>query len=263
MGILKFILGLFGIGKKSDAPVIDHKPAYRTEEQEKAKFYFDEKNTKGCLKGCLGSVKGCFKKKKTVKVKTKGGGCFPKKPEFISDADYDAIVQKMVNSLNPEARGLDMLVLDKSQVEKTVCIANYKYKVPESYKEYDPDDIWSWKIGEDGKFRSSVFEVNYLFFTRDEVALYKLTLSSDWAKHDEQTYEYHYKDISAFSTNIYQKDVFVERNGELVKEYQTVQNEFTITVPGDSFSASLGNKMTPEEKDAILAMKSLLREKKA
>jgi len=242
---------LLSLGKKSGTALIDLKAGYRTEEQEKAKFYFSEQNKKGCF----ASLKGCFAKKKKVEVKKKG--CFSKKMKFVSDAEYDALVKSIVQRLNPESRGLQKINLDKSQIEKTISFGNYAYVDP--FKELADGDIFLWKIGDDGRFRSSIYKVTYLFFARDEIAAYQLTLSSDWEKHDEKTFEYHYKDITALKTETLQKD---EIKGG-VKVYSTVQNEFSISVPGDRFSVTLSNKPTAEEENTIQAMKALLREKKA
>ena len=254
MGIFDGALGLFG--KKGGTPLIDTKAGYRTEEQEKAVFYFSDKNKQGCL----ASAKGCFAKKEKPKEAgcfgSKKQGCFPKKMAFVSDAEYDALVAAIVQRLNPKSRGLLKVGLDESQIEKTIAFSNYVYR--DLLEVMAAKDPFYWKIGEDGLYRSSIYEVTYLFFTRNEIVAYQLTLSSDWEKHDEETFEYHYKDITSLRTKTVQEDVIVD--GE--KEYQTVQNKFQIFVPGDSFSVSLRNKPTPEEEDAIQGMKSLLREKK-
>jgi len=228
---------------------------YRTEEQEKALFYFSDKNKKGCV----ARLKGCFRKKEKTKgcFKINKKGCFPKKMKYVSDAEYDTLVKTIAQRLDPENRGLQKIGLDRSQIEKTISFDNYVYK--DVFDEVAEGDLFFWKIGDDDKFRSSIYEVTYLFFTQNEIAAYQLTLSSDWEKHDEETFEYHYKDITALKTKTLQKDKI--KDGK--KEYQTVQNEFFITVPGDSFSVTLGNKPTSEEENTIQAMKALLRERKA
>ena len=275
MGIFDMAFGLLGNKKKDTgaaSALIDPKKEFRTEEQEKAVFYFSPENVKpedfrGCVekvKGCFtNTIKGCFPKKE----KKKAEGCFPKdkkgcfpKGRYISDEEYDVLVKDIVTRLDPKARGLQKLVLDDSQIEKEIVFANYAYRDFDD----DADSSYYWKIGDDGRFRSSVYEVTYLFFTRDEIAAYKLILGSDWEKHDEQTSEYHYRDITAFSTKTLQKDIIKTdpKTAEKKKEYRTVQNVFQIIVPGDSFTVSLGNKPTSEEEDTIQGMKSLLREKK-
>jgi hypothetical protein len=272
MSILSLFSGFLGKGaKKGAVKMLDPKTGYRTDEQERALFYFDEKNKQGLVK----SIKGCFKKVPKgeavkTKAKAKAKGCFPKKRGFISDQDYDAIVNSVVQRVNPKARGLKRLGFDESQIEKTVSFSNYVWGFKRNKSDWFENaadvlggllgvDTQKYKFGEDGKLRTNVFQVTYLFFTRNQVAAYQLTLSSDWDKHDEDTYEYHYKDITALNTGALQQDVI--KDGEL--KYETVQNDFTFIVPGDSFSVSLGNNPTAEEEAAIQAMKQMIREKKA
>lgn len=266
MGILDTVLTLLKLKKGgADTPVIDPKAAYRTDEQETAVFYFSPENVKpadfkGCLTKAKGCIKGCFPKKPKVEgkkgcfdKKEKGKGCFSK-GRYVSDSEYDAIIKNIVTRLDPKARGLQKLVLDESQIEKTITFSNYVY---------DWDTYW--RISEDdGKFRSSKYEVTYIFFTRDQVAAYQLTLSSDWEKHDEYTFEIHYKDVTAFKTSTEQEDTLkTDKDGGKKKEYRTVSNIFKIIVPGDELKVSLSNKPTQEEEGAIQAMKAMLREKKS
>jgi hypothetical protein len=250
--------------KAGGGELFDPKAAYRTEEQEKAVFYFSPENVppadfKGCFEKIKIRFKGCFPKKEKEKKKgcfDKRKGCFAK-GRYMPDAEYDALIQSIVQRLDPKKRGLEKLGLDESQVEKVISFANFTY-IPD-----ENDDTFFFKIGDDGRFRSSVFEVTYLFFTQDEILAYQLTLSSDWEKHDESTREYYYKDITALSTETLQKDVIEELKGEKTKVYKTVSNVFHIRVPNDSFTVALSNITSQEENDAIQGMKSLLREKKA
>jgi hypothetical protein len=121
------------------------------------------------------------------------------------------------------------------------------------------DEPYFWKFGDDDVFRSSVYEVTKIYFSGNQLFTYQLTLSMDWEKHDEQTYEYHYKDITSLNTATIQEDEI--ENGK--KIYKTVKNVFIITVPNDSFSVSLSNKTNDNEEGSIQAMKAMIREKKA
>jgi hypothetical protein len=222
MGILDLVGTLTGKKKDSGGGVlIDPHAGYRTEEQEKAVFYFSEANKQGCFT----RVKGCFKKpeKKQKKVKK---GCFPKAPKFkfVSDAEYDALVKSVVARLDPYHRGLQKLGLDESQVQeiKPISFANYKYVPP---SERDDNETFFWKYGDDKVFRSSVYDVTEIYFSGNELFAYQLTLSMDWEKHDEQTYEYHYKDITSLGTSTVQEDEI--KNG--AKVYKTVENIFQMS----------------------------------
>jgi hypothetical protein len=259
MGILSLVMGLAGKKKDGGAgTLIDPKAGFRTEEQDKAVFYFSDANKKGCLesaKGCFKkpekkSGKGCFSAKKTK-------GCFPKKSKFVSDAEYDALVKAVVDRLDPYHRALAKLNIDEGQIKEInpITFENFKYR---SSFEMDMKDTFYWKIGEDGLFRSNIYEVTWLFFSASQIYAYQLTLSTDWQKHDERTYEYHYRDITAFGSTTIREDVIKDEK----TEYQVAKNIFQITVPGDSFSCALSNKSDEKEESSIQAMKAMLREKK-
>lgn len=252
------ILRKFGLGKKSSAEALFSKAAYRNDEQKRAVHYFSGANKKGCfarLRDFLSPT--IYEKDPTVKK-----GCFTKKLGFISDAEYDALVQSAVSKMDPENRGLAKIGLDKSQIEKTISFGNYVFDELGDNKWCEDDD----------RLRTTKFEVTYLFFTQNQIAVYQLALSSEWEQHEEVTYEYHYKDITSFKSETKQQDVVITvdkgKKGCCKvfgpeKIYRTTLNEFVITVPGDSFSVRLGSKTTVEEEQSIQAMKAMIREKKA
>jgi hypothetical protein len=258
MGVLQLVTGL--IKKKTGSTaLIDPRAGYRTEEQEKAVFYFSDENKQGCL----ASAKGCFQKKNTQKAggilsAKKVKGCFPKKHKYVSDAEYDAIVKGVLDRLDPYHRALAKLNIDESQVKEIspITFGNFKYR---SLLETGLKDSFYWKIGEDGLFRSNIYEVTWLFFSASKIFAYQLTLSTDWQKHDERTYEYHYKDITAFNSVTIREDVITNET----TEYQVVKNLFEIKVPSDSFTCVLSNKSDEKEEGSIQAMKAMLREKKS
>jgi hypothetical protein len=256
MGVLSLLTGF--IKKKGGSGIlIDTRAGYRTEEQEKAVFYFSDENKLGCF----ARAKGCFqkpKKKDTSSFPQKGKGCFPKKPKYVSDAEYDAIVKAVADRFDPYHRALAKLNIDESQVKEInpITFENFKYR---SVLERDLKEPFYWKIGDDGLFRSNIYEVTWLFFSAGQIFAYQLTLSTDWQKHDERTYEYHYKDITAFGSVTIQEDEI--KDGKIV--YQVVENIFEIKVPGDSFSCVLSNQSDEKEESSIQAMKAMLREKKS
>jgi hypothetical protein len=256
MGVVNLLTGLLKKNNGGGA-LIDPRAGFRTEEQDRAVFYFSDENRQGCLV----TAKGCFSKKskksKGSFPKNKSKGCFPKKPKYVSDAEYDAIVKAVVDRLDPYHRALAKLNIDESQVREInpITFENFKYR---SVLELDLKDPFYWKIGEDGLFRSNIYEVTWLFFSTSQIFAYQLTLSTDWQKHDERTYEYHYRDITAFGSVTIREDVI---RGE-EKEYQVVKNLFEIKVPGDGFSCVLSNQSDEKEEASIQAMKAMLREKK-
>jgi hypothetical protein len=268
MGVLNLITSLAG-GKKDSGSgaLIDPRDGYRSKEQETAVYYFSDENKKGCFAKKDKEKKkgtGCFPKKKNGHGCFKGPGCFPKKHPYVSDAEYDALVQGVISRLDPYHQGLQKLGLDESQVKeiKPISFANAVYfslwERSQGNAFITESDPFFWKIGDDGVFRSSVYEVTWIYFSGSQMFAYQLTFSTDWEKHSERTFEYHYKDITALSTKTEQTDEMI---GEK-KIFKTVKNEFTITVPNDEFTVALCNKPDKEEENTIQAMKAMLREKK-
>lgn len=269
MSVFSLISTLAG-KKKADSgnkALIDPRAGYRSAEQETAVYYFSDENKKGCFAPKAKGA-GCFPKKAKgagcFPKKAKGTGCFPKKHPFVSDAAYDALVQSVIKRLDPYHRGLQKLGLDESQVQeiKPISFANAVYFSLWERARGDcfvaKDEPFFWKIGEDDVFRSSVYEVTWIYFSASQIFGYKLTFSTDWEKHEEHTFEYHYKDITALSTQTVQADEIIDDK----KIFKTVKNVLNITVPGDRFVVSLRNKPDTEEENSIQAMKAMLREKK-
>ena len=117
------------------------------------------------------------------------------------------------------------------------------------------DKYFLSKQGDDGKWRSSKYQVSWLFFSVNQVFLYQYTFNMDEDGKKESTEEYFYKDITSFSassdtveTNVYGDFVSID------------SNRFTITVPGDKLYCSLEQSDYTEQ--AIQGMRSLLRDKK-
>jgi len=253
-GLIKFIIGLITGKKPSAGDVLLDKSAYRNDEQDKAMHYFSDRNKKGCL----ASIKGCFKKKPkpaTPKVKKKKG-CFPKKLGFMSDKEYDNLVAGMLQKMDVKNKGLKKLGLDDSQVEKTIEFGAYRWYTD------DGNIAEGVKLDcEDGLYRSTIYAKTFIFFTRSQVAIYKIVINTDWEKHEEDTYEYHYKDITSLTTSTNHEDYIDIFKGDTI--FKCDKNEFVLIVPGDSFRVTLGNKPSAEEESAIQAMKAMIREKKA
>lgn len=168
-------------------------------------------------------------------------GCLRKK---MSDAEYDAFIKKNVPSL--KQRGMDKIGLDEDQLKEIE---------PVHFEGFVFDKDSYFKKCDDGVWRSSKYEVAWLFFSDTQVYLYKKTMSFDEKKDRERTEEYFYKDITNFSTVSESKEI--ERGGE---KFQVDTTEFRLVVPGDNFSCSMAQNEYTE--GAIQGMKAKLREKK-
>lgn len=176
--------------------------------------------------------------------------CLSKKP--ISDAEYDEMVLAVLRSNDYKKKALDKIGLDEDQVKEIE---------PVHFEGFQYDKQSLAKQGDDGKYRSSKYQVSWLFFSSTQVYLYQNTFNMDEDGKKESTEEYFYKDITNFSTSsdtvetpFYDK----EKGKDILKNVDS--NRFAITVPGDKFYCSLEQNDYTE--NAIRGMKSMLREKK-
>lgn len=176
--------------------------------------------------------------------------CLSKKP--ISDAEYDQMVLAVLNSNDYKQKALNKIGLDEDQVKEIE---------PVHFEGFQFDKQSLAKQGDDGKYRSSKYQVSWLFFSTTQVYLYQNTFNMDEDGKKEATEEYFYKDITNFSTSsdtvetpFYDK----EKMEDVLKNVDS--NRFAITVPGDKFYCSLEQNDYTER--AIQGMKAMLREKK-
>lgn len=176
--------------------------------------------------------------------------CLSKKS--ISDAEYDEMVLAVLRSNDYKKKALDKIGLDEDQVKEID---------PVHFEGFQYDKQSLAKQGDDGKYRSSKYQVSWLFFSATQVYLYQNTFNMDEDGKKESTEEYFYKDITNFSTSsdtvetpFYDK----ETGKDILKNVDS--NRFAITVPGDKFYCSLEQNEYTE--NAIRGMKSMLREKK-
>jgi len=172
-----------------------------------------------------------------------GGGCLFGQ---VKDSDYDAMVKDAADKMNFKQKALGKIGLDEDQVNEIKPVTFQNYKVDKT--SYD-------KLGKDGKWRSSKYQVTWLFFSSTQVYMYSYTLNMDSDAKSEQTEEYFYKDIVNFSTTTVTEEKWVGLKKENIETSQ-----FVITVPGDKFYAAV--EASDEVERSIQAMKQKLREKK-
>lgn len=193
------------------------------------------------------------------------GGCFSKK--YVTDQDYLDLLNDQIGSIESrKQKALKKLGLDESQVQDIapVCFQGFKL-LKDDVKGINND---FFKFTESGKFVSATKELTWLFFGDEQVYVYRVRVDTvDNSLQSERTFEYFYKDVTAFSSesDSLKKKVPVYKSGcggEKV-EYvdKTVETEsFKIVVPGETFFCALSPEDNNEEK--INGMKQKLREKK-
>jgi hypothetical protein len=124
---------------------------------------------------------------KLIKYFMAPDGCFSKN---ISDEEYEKIVWDKINLLNLKQRALDRAGFDEYRVN-----------------EIPPVELRHWHFGEkalkkrglDGLFRSSAYQVTWLFFTVNLVFIYQYTLFLNKDEKNERVGTYFYRDITGLS----------------------------------------------------------------
>jgi len=172
----------------------------------------------------------------------------------ISDAEYDALVKATVAQSDFKQKALEKIGLDESQV-----------------KEIEPVHFEGWKFGkkvgfarrgQDGHYRSTAYQISWLFFSSSQVYIYQNTIHFDKDDRNVGTEEYFYKDITNFSTSSDTEETpywDVSQKKSVLRNVDT--NRFAITVPGDKFYCAMDQNDYTER--SIQGMKAKLREKKA
>ncbi len=180
-----------------------------------------------CVSGCLGSL-GAMK-----------------------DEDYDAMVDEKVKALNLKQKALNKIGLDESEVNEIAPVNFY------GWDDDDSKNTLTGKVGRDGEYRTSRYQVSWLFFSSTQVYLYSYTIDMLFNKSSERTEEYFYKDITNFSTNSESKEYTIGKNTVTAQKA-----EFQIVVPGDKMRLAITGMNMEEVERSLQAMKQKLREKK-
>ena len=192
---------------------------------------------------------------KVIKYFYGSGGCLSHK---LTDAEYDAMVRAKVNSMDVKKKALAKIGLDESQVNEIepVHFEGFLFDERNAYALLGKDRVW----------RSSAYQISWIFFSDTQVYVYQYTFNMDEDGKKEATEEYFYKDITNFSTvsDSVEKEVVdkVSCTGKTTYVRKSVDsNRFALVVPGDKFYCSMEQSDYTER--AIQGMKAKLREKKS
>lgn len=198
--------------------------------------------------------------KKVIKYFYGEGGCLSFISPGLKDEDYDAMVKARVDSMNFKQKALSKIGLDESQVNEIepVHFEGYWFDEKKTLAKWGKDRLW----------RSSAYQVTWIFFSSAQIYVYQYTLNMDEDGKKEQTEEYFYRDITNFSTtsDTVEKYVLDKMGGclgtgaPIYARKNVDANRFAITVPGDKFLCSMDQNDYTER--AIQGMKAKLREKK-
>lgn len=198
--------------------------------------------------------KGRTREQQTViKYFLEEGGCLNK---GLPDEEYDNMLREKIKSLGIKNKALGKIGLDESQVNEIK---------PVNFEWFVHDDKNYAKIGKDGKWRSSKYQISWIFFSDSQVYVYQYTFNMNEDGKNERTEEYFYQDIVNFSTRSdeVEKEVVVHTSCKGDVEYgrkMASTDMFSLVVPGDKFDCSM---LSDDSTDGIIqGMKAKLREKK-
>ncbi len=180
-------------------------------------------------------------------------GCLKKR---MSDDAYDKMVQEIAANITSREKALEKVGLDESETQEIEPIHLENYLFPEK------GQYFARKGKRDGIWRSSMYQITWLFFSETQVHVYQYTFHTDEDGKKESTEEYFYKDITNFSTSSDLVEVPTTFNAKTGKyNLENVNTtRFKLIVPGDSFYCAMEQNDYTEK--AVKAMKNKLREKK-
>ena len=186
-------------------------------------------------------------------------GCF--RPA-VKDSEYDAIVNGIMKKTDWKKKALEKLGLDEDQLREIDPIHFEGYYFTEQRGGSAPS---YYKCGLDGKWRSTAYQVSWLFFSSEQVYLYQYTQHFNKYVKDEHTEEFFYKDITNFSTGSHNLEIEVPvasgcgNNVQMVKK-TLPYTDFALVVPGEKLYCAMDK--LEEYESSIQGMKAKFREKK-
>ena len=189
--------------------------------------------------------------KKVIKYFTApSGGCLRR---GMKDEAYDKMVMDKLNGYNTLKRAIEKIGLDEDELKEIPPVFFHGY-----------EDGNYYKVGKDGRARTSRYSATWLLFSSTQVYMYYLEFNMDSGDKKERTEEYFYQDITSFSTQDSTKEYIVmkptccKKDGYNKKYLET--SRFALIVPGDAFyCATTGSANVTQ---TINAVKQKLREKK-
>lgn len=193
-------------------------------------------------------------------------GCF-RKEQFgtkYSDKDYVDLVEYHVNMLGLDAKSLEALGIDYSEVQEIppVTLRGYYYG-----KINNTETVA--RRGDDNCWRSSGYQITRLFFSNKQMFAYTIMFDTRTNEKLEETAEIFYKDIVSFNAVTEKDEKEVEKTtkkGCLKKasssiEYELVEYQsFRLCVKGDVVKYSMNS--SEERKQVLQALKAKIREQK-
>lgn len=196
---------------------------------------------------------------KVIRYFCRAGGCLKK---TITDEEYESMVMEKAKSMDFKKKALDKIGLDESQVSEVAPIHFEGYWWGSGKEDSNKYEVCR---GKDGEWRTTAYQVTWIFFSAAQVYVYQYTFHMDEDGKNERTEEYFYKDITNFTTISESVEKEYYNEGGCLKRASKVRtsvetNRFALVVPGDKFFCAM--KQNDYTEKAIQGMKAKLREKK-
>jgi hypothetical protein len=187
------------------------------------------------------------------------GGCLSFLSPALKDEEYEAMVMAKAKGADYKQKALNKIGLDESQVSEIepVHFEGCLFDEKKGFAKRGKDKLW----------RSSAYQISWIFFSSAQIYVYQYTFNMDEDGKKESTEEYFYRDITNFSTSAdtVEKWALDDPKGcggsqPTYSRKNVDTNRFAIIVPGDKFFCSMDQNDYTER--AIQGMKAKLREKK-
>jgi hypothetical protein len=196
---------------------------------------------------------------KVIKYFYGSGGCLKK---GLTNDEYESMVMAKAKSMDFKQKALDKIGLDESQVREVEPVHFEGWWWGDTEK--DANKFYTLR-GKDGVWRTSAYQITWIFFSATQVYVYKYTFNMDEDGKNEQTEEYFYKDITNFSTSseTVERETPIKTSctGNVTYLRTKVDiNRFTLSAMGDKFFCAMQQNDYTEK--AVQGMKVKLREKK-
>jgi hypothetical protein len=172
------------------------------------------------------------------------------------DAEYDELVKKQISVESIKTKALGKLGLDESELTEIepIHFEDYYYDLDDidENSSRSPDANIMIGVGKDGKFRTSAYQVTWLFATAKQICIYQEIFYLHKNESDEITRQFLWKHITSI-TSLRNTLKITQKNGQQKSQKVDV---FQVVVPGDVFTCSM--EPTGYTQRAIQAMRQRL-----
>lgn len=164
------------------------------------------------------------------------------KEKPLTGEEYDKLVINLVNSTETDPREyLGLSISDVDEIDP-ISFEGYKFDGATRVKKDNLDNIW----------RSDIYEKGILFFTQNEIHIYKLQLNAITENVTETTEVFFYNDVVSVSTKT--ETVKIGNN--------TVESVCFVLTPSSGTSINIALSGNENRQKAINKMRTIIKEKK-